>query len=78
MWSRSLVRPFNIKPKLSISLDRQSEILESFLIVCPSPGLPKYIKTKVLTITLTLYKAFLKKTKRGLELVSLVHFLDDF
>ena len=38
---------------------------------------PKYIKAKVLTITFTLCKAFLKR-KRGLELVSLPHFLHDF
>ena len=34
--------------------------------------------TQLWTIAFTLFKAFLKKTKRGLELVSLPHFLHDF
>ena len=47
---------------------------DPFLIVCLSQGLPKHIESKVL-FTFTLYKAYLKK---GLELVSLFHFLQDF
>ena len=43
-------RAFCKKSKLSISLDQQSKILYSlFSLLCPSRGLPKYIKTKVLT-----------------------------
>ena len=40
-------RPFYKKSKLSTSLDQQSEMFVFF--VYPSGGLPKYIKTKVLT-----------------------------
>ena len=39
--------PFSKNSKLSLSLDKQSEMFA--LIVCSSPGLPIYIKTKVLT-----------------------------
>ena len=40
-------------------------------------SLLKYIKTKMLTIYFYLIKLF-KKTKRGLELICLPHFLHDF
>ena len=42
-------RPFYKKSESSISLDQQSEMLQFVFIVCPSQGLPKYIKTKVLS-----------------------------
>ena len=45
-------------------------------IVCPSRGPLKCIETKVLTSDFTSYEALLK-TKGGLELVSLPHFLHD-
>ena len=59
-------RPFYKKSKFSISL--------CFYYVL---GLPNYIKTKVLPLALTLYKAFVKN-KKGVELVSLPHFLHGF
>ena len=52
-----------------------------FYTVCfycmPNWGLSKYIETKLRVICFYLDKAFLE-TKRGLELVSLLHFLHDF
>ena len=61
-------RLFSKKSKLSISLDQQSKVLYSFIFLCPSQGLSKYIPQMKL----------FQKTKRGLELVSLPHFLHDF
>ena len=55
--------PFSKNSKLSLSLDKQSEMFA--LIVCSSPGLPIYIKTKVLTTSFILYKVFYKKQKRS-------------
>ena len=43
----TIPRPLYKKSKLSISQDRQSEML--VFILSPSGGLPKYNKTKVLT-----------------------------
>ena len=43
----------------------------------PSSGLPKYIKQSCRPIDFTSYKD-LKRTKRGLVLVSLPHFLHYF
>ena len=73
----TLPRPFSKKSQLSISLDQQSKVLCSLFL---------YAKLKTIKIHLNLvadpllspHKAFLKKTKRGLELVSLPHFLHDF
>ena len=42
-------RPFLLKSKLSISLNQQCNFIKFFFIVCPSLGLPKYIKTNMLT-----------------------------
>ena len=50
-------RPFSKNPKLSISLD----VMEFVFVVCPSRGLPKYIKTKVLSICLYLIKNIFTK-----------------
>ena len=74
---RSYSWPFHKKPKLSISLDQQFQMLEFVFIVCPSRSLPKYIKTMVLTTWFYLIK-LIWKTKRGLDLVSLPHLLYDF
>ena len=41
--------PRSIQPKLSHSLDQQSEILRDLCLFISSRGLPKYIETKVLT-----------------------------
>ena len=42
-------RHFYKKSKLSISMDKQWEMLHSLFLFCSSRGLSKYIKTKVLT-----------------------------
>ena len=50
----------------------------SFLfVVCPSQGPPKRVKNKVLATCFYLRKGFFQK-KRGLELVSMLHFLHHF
>ena len=53
-----------------------------FYIFCfkclPCWVLSKVIETKLLTICFYFTWSFYKKTKRGLELVSLPHFLNDF
>ena len=49
-----------------------------YFSVCPSRWLPKYVETKVLTICFCLFLKVFRKTKRGVELVSLSHFLHDF
>ena len=41
-------RLFFKKSKLSISLDQQSEVSYSCVIVYPRQGLPKHVETKVL------------------------------
>ena len=46
--------------------------------MCSTSGLPKYIKTKVLSTCFYLIWSFFKKTKWGLGLVSLPNFLQDF
>ena len=58
--------PFYKKSKLRISLDQQSEMLYSlFFFEWPSGGVPKYIKTKVLTICFDHIESFLKYEKRS-------------
>ena len=47
---------------------------ESFFVVCPRGGLPKILKRICWPLDFTIYKGFYKKTKWGLELVSLYHF----
>ena len=70
-------------PFIKIKIEYISEsvvwnIIQFVFIVFQSEGLPKYIKTKVLTTDhFTLYKAFLRK-KNSLELVSLSYFRHDF
>ena len=71
-------RPYSKKWKLSISLEKYSNVLCSFFIVCPSQGLSKYVKIKLQTTCFYFISSFLKKTKRGLELFPLPHFLQDF
>ena len=48
-----------------------------FIFICLNRGLPKYIKNKMLTSCFYQISSFFKKW-RGLELVSLPHFLHDF
>ena len=71
-------RRFSRKSKLSVFLSHQSEHLYSFFIVCLSRRLPKYFEIKGLTSCFHHTKLVWKKTERGLEIVSLPHFLDDF
>ena len=44
---KTIHRPIFKKAKLSISLDRESKILQICFILCPNQGPPKYIKNKV-------------------------------
>ena len=74
MVEKLVLDPF-IKKKIKIEHTSRLPVWNVF-IVCPSRGLPKHVKTKVLT-TCSCHKAFLKP-KRGLLLVSLPHFLHDF
>ena len=73
-WREASPWPFYKNINLSISLDQQWEMSESFFIVCPSGGLPKILKRICWPLDFTIYKGFYKKTKWGLELVSLYHF----
>ena len=67
------------KSKLSISLNQQFEILYNLvLFLCPSRGLSKYIGTNGTNHLLLPHIKFFQKWRRGLELVSLPHFPDDF
>ena len=64
---------------MSLYLDQQVwNFTQLDFIVSPSWGLPKYIETKVLTIRFYPLKNFFERKKRGLEEVSLAHFLYDF
>ena len=73
-WREASPWSFYKNINLSISLDQQWEMSESFFIVCPSGGLPKILKRICWPLDFTIYKGFYKKTKWGLELVSLCHF----
>ena len=48
------LRPCHKKSKLSITLEKQSEMLSVIFNVCPSEGIPKYIKIKVLILSFDL------------------------
>ena len=62
--------------KLSISLDEKFKISYSLFYRMPSWGLSNDIETKLQATYFYLIKLF-QKAKRGLELVSLPHFLDN-
>ena len=51
-----------------MSMNMSIYFIQFTLIVCSTQGLPKYTETKVLTSSF----------EKGLELVSLPHFLHDF
>ena len=73
------LRVFYKNLKFSICLDQQSEMLQSLLLLYVQVNVYQNIsKLRCLPLVLTLYKAFFKKTKAVLELVSLSHFLHDF
>ena len=74
----SIPRPFSKKSKLSISLDQLPKVLYSLFYCMPSLELSKYIETKLQTTCFYLIQRFFQKTERGLDLVSLLHFLHDF
>ena len=77
----SIPRPFSKKKKQIWGYLRINSL--KFCRVClycmPSWGLPKYIETKLLTTWFYPFQPFLKKRKkRGLRIVSLLHFLHGF
>ena len=70
----------NVTEKLVVhtcgSTDRN--FMQFTFIVCPNGGLQKFIQIKLLnTCFCLIYKAFMKN-KKGLELISLAHFLHGF
>ena len=66
------------KSKLSISMDQQSQMLQSFFFLYVQVEVYQNIlEVRYWLLTFTLYKAFLKNKKK-LELVSLPHFNHDF
>ena len=73
MVEKLVLDPFLKKSKLSLSLDLESEVSHSLFLL--------YIQVEdfrnILKLAFTSYKAFFKKRKRCLELVSLPHFLHD-
>ena len=77
-WGRETIRRPFLKNQTWIYLWISSLTFSTVCFYCmPSWGLPTYIETKMLTTCFTSYKTLLK-TKRGLELVSMPHFLHDF
>ena len=73
---KTIPRPFFKKWKFSISLDQYSKVLYFVFIVCQVEDYRKWLKLSCRSLAFTSNKAFLK-TKKGLELVSLPHFLHD-
>ena len=71
-------RPFSKKIKLSISLDQQSEILYSLFLLYVKSNDDYQNIWKGTDKLLLLHIELFKKTKGGLELVSLPHFLLGF
>ena len=74
-------RPFFLKKKskLSISPNQQSEILYSLQYFYAQVEVYQiYLKKSAYHLLLTYTKPLLKSRKRGLDLVSLHHFLYDF
>ena len=67
------------KSKLSISLHQQYEILYSLLLLYVQvEDYPNILILRHWLLAFTLYKAFFKKIRRSLELVSLPHFFFHF
>ena len=71
----TIPRPLSKLSKLSISLDQYSKVFHSLFLW--HQKLRITLKLSCKSIAFTSYQAFLKK-KKGLELVSLPHFLHDF
>ena len=61
-------RPVHKKSKFSVFLDQKHEwnVIKFVFNVCPSRGLPKYVKTKVMITCFWLIKLF-QKIRRDLE-----------
>ena len=75
--AETISKLFSKKVKLSISLNQQYEVLNTVSFHCmPSSGLVQHLPTPD-HLLLPHLKLF-RKTNRGLELVSLPHFLHDF
>ena len=75
----TIAGPFSTNPKLSISLDQQSKAgYTLFLSYAQVEHYRNISKLSCRLLAFTLFKAFFKKTRRKLELVSLSHFLHDF
>ena len=75
---KTIPAPFPKKSKLSISLNQKPCFLQFVFIVYLVEGYPNNIETKLQTTCFYLIYETFKKTKRGLELVYLPHFLQDF
>ena len=73
-----ILKHFTKKSKLRISLYQQSKIVYSLFLVYVKLRAIEIQKPSCRPLAFTPYQAFFKKTKRGLELVSLRHFLYDF
>ena len=75
---KTIPRPFSEKSKSSISLDQQSKVLYSLLLLnVQVEGYRNTLKRSCRPLAFTSYKTSLQ-TKRGLGLVSLPHFLHNF
>ena len=71
-------RYFSKESKFKISQNQNFEISYSFLFLCIRfEDYQNILRLRCWPLAFTSYKTF-KKTKRGLELVSLRHFLHDF
>ena len=70
-------RPSSEKLKLSIPLDQKAQVLYSLFLWNPKLRLSRYIETKLQTTCFYFILSIFKR-KRGLELVSLSHFLHNF
>ena len=74
----AIPRIFYKKSKLNISLDQYPEVYRVGLYYIPNCGLSKYVETKLQTTCFYLILSIFVKIKRGLELVSLSHFLHNY
>ena len=71
--------PFYKKSKLSMSSNQKSKMLYSFFLLYVLVEVyQNMLKLKCRPLVFTLHKAFFKKNKRGLKLVSLPHVMDDY
>ena len=71
-------RPFSWKLKFSISLDQQSKVLYSLLLLYGKLRAIEIYRNKATDYLLSPHIKLFQKIKRGLELVSLPHFPHNF